>query len=139
MDTLSEIEVVAKTLYGEARGEATQFGVTALEAIASVIWNRFLKRPSVFGATPKAVCLKPYQFSCWLPTDPNYTLLTQSDIQDGVYSLCKMVAHTFLNGEGKDVTNGADHYHSRWIAPPVWAHNTQPIVDIGNHRFYKLI
>lgn len=37
---LSEIEIVARTLYGEARGEVAKIGPTALEAIASVIWNR---------------------------------------------------------------------------------------------------
>lgn len=46
--------------------------------------------------------------------------------------------HVFLSGRNVDVINGADHYHSLWIDPPSWAADIQPVIDIGNHRFYKL-
>lgn len=138
MKQFNELDIVARTLYGEARGEVQQFGIAALEGVASVIFNRFRKHPNLFGSTPKEVCLKPYQFSCWLQTDPNYEVLTQNALQDATYSLCHMVASAFLNGDGVDITNGADHYHNKWIQPPFWAKHQPPLMDIGNHRFYKL-
>lgn len=135
---LSEIEIVARTLYGEARGEVAKIGPTALEAIASVIWNRWKYNPRRFGKTLKEICLKPYQFSCWNSHDPNLLLLSSVSLDDGVYALCKMVAQESISGKVLDVTNGADHYHSIWIHPPDWALGKTPVADIGNHRFYKL-
>lgn len=136
IDDLSDLDVVARTLYGEARGEVAKVGIIALEAIASVIWNR-LKNPGRFGVTPKEMCLKPYQFSCWNLNDPNLPLLL-SPLQNNVSGLCYMAAEEFLANRGTDVTNGADHYHSRWIHPPGWAEGHLPVVDIGTHRFYRL-
>lgn len=135
--SLSDMDVVARTLYGEARGEVNKFGIIALEAIASVIWNRLAINSKRFGTTPRQICLKPYQFSCWNQNDPNLPLLL-SPLKNNISELCYKVAEDFLNGKGRDVTNGADHYHNRRIQPPAWAENILHVVDIGNHRFYRL-
>jgi len=134
---LSDLDIVARTLYGEARGEVAKVGIIALEAIASVIWNRLKVNPKRFGSTPKEVCLKPYQFSCWNINDPNLPVLL-SPLKNKISSLCYMVAEEFLTNKGIDVTNYADHYHSRWIQTPSWAEGCLPVVDIGTHRFYRL-
>jgi hypothetical protein len=113
-------------------------GIIGLEAVASVIWNRWRSKPSYFGKTPRDVCLKTYQFSCWNQNDPNLKVLLEPKINDGTYALCRMVAEEYLSGEGADVVNGSDHYHAIWINPPSWALGKNPVVDVGTHRFYRL-
>lgn len=138
INKFSDVEIIARTLFGEARGEVEKVGILALEAIASVIWNRWLKNPKKFGESPREVCLKPYQFSCWNNNDPNLKLLLQTTINHDTYSLCHRVAEGFIAGNSMDVTSGADHYHSRWIQPPNWAVGRMPVTEIGNHYFYRL-
>lgn len=138
IQTFSDVDIIARTLYGEARGEVAKVGVIALKAVASVIWNRWRVQPLYFGITPREVCLKPYQFSCWNKNDPNLERLLTPHISDETYSLCKMVADEFLAGKGEDVVNGSDHYHAIWLAPPSWAIGKLPVIDIGTHRFYRL-
>lgn len=138
INTFSDIEIIARTLYGEARGEVPKVGIIGLEAVASVIWNRWRTKPGYFGTTPREVCLKPYQFSCWNESDPNFKLLLAPKIQDGTFALCRMVAEEYLCGRGEDVVNGSDHYHALWINPPTWAQGKHPVIDIGTHRFYRL-
>ena len=138
IDIFSDTDIIARTLYGEARGEVAKVGIIALEAVASVIWNRWQSHPSYFGQTPRDVCLKPYQFSCWNKNDPNLKLLL-SPLNDILYDLCHDVAKRFITGRGVDVVHGSDHYHAVWIAPPSWAYEKKPVIDIGVHRFYKLM
>lgn len=139
IDHYSDVEIIARTLYGEARGELAKVGIVGLEAIASVIWNRWRKHPSYFGRTPRDVCLKPYQFSCWNKDDPNLKLLLSSLNHDHLYNVCQNVVERFVSGAGIDVVNGSDHYYATWIDAPSWANGKTPIVDIGVHRFYKLM
>ena len=67
-----EVDVLARTIWGEARGE----GKEGMEAVASVILNRteIAKRLDGYwwGNTIIQVCQKPYQFSCWNKLDPNF-------------------------------------------------------------------
>ena len=66
------INIFARTLWGEARSE----GVEGIEAVASVILNRVrvakLFNGYWWGNDIIQVCQKPYQFSCWLKSDPQY-------------------------------------------------------------------
>lgn len=139
IESFSEADIVARTLYGEARGEVAKVGLVALEAVASVIWNRWHVQPSYFGKTIREVCLKPYQFSCWNKNDPNLKWLLTACISDETYALCKMIAEEFLAGRGEDVVNGSDHYHTVWLNPPSWTIGKLPVIDVGTHRFYRLI
>ena len=52
-----ETKIIAITILAEARGE----GCGGMYAVAAVIAQRAFERKR----TPKEVCLKPYQFSCW--------------------------------------------------------------------------
>lgn len=136
--TFSDTDIIARTLYGEARGEVAKVGIIALEAIASVIWNRWKSHPLYFGKTPRDVCLKPYQFSCWNKNDPNLKLLLLP-LNNRLYDLCYEIAERFNAGRGTDVVHAADHYHALWIDAPSWTIGKPPVVDIGVHRFYKLM
>lgn len=137
-NTFTELDIFARTLYGEARGDVAKFGDKALYAIGHVILNR-LEAKSWFGTSIKAVCLKPFQFSCWNKDDPNYPILMQTDIKNSVYALCETVAQDLLKQKNKrqDFTNGANHYHHRLTAA-YWSHKKTPTLTFGSHMFYKI-
>lgn len=64
--TAGDIDILARTIYGEARGEPWEGKI----AVAWVVRNR-AERGGWWGDTIREVCLKPWQFSCWNETDPN--------------------------------------------------------------------
>lgn len=125
-------EVVARTLWGEARGE----GRDGMIAVACVIRNRFT-HPRWWGATPTAVCLKPWQFSCWLEGDPNRSKMLAVTEGDRAFRFALEIADLLLAGKLADVTNAADHYHAEGVSP-VWASGQQAVARIGKHVFYRL-
>ncbi len=130
------VETIARTLYGEARGELAKFGKRSLCAVASVIVNRWKQG---YAKTLKEVCLKPFQFSCWNKNDPNYPILMSPSIQDSTYDICVSVASDYEKGSAKDATEiGANHYHCTSIQPPYWTLNSLQSVIIGNHQFYRV-
>jgi spore germination cell wall hydrolase CwlJ-like protein len=137
-DTLSEVEVLARTLYGEARGEE----LAGIEAVASVILNRVAFARSRgrywWGNDIKSVCLKPAQFSCWNKADPNRKKLLALSPRDPAYRLCKRIAKRAVAGDLPDPTEGATHYHTHAV-DPFWARGHVPVAEIGNHLFYKNI
>src|SRR5690606_25083879 len=77
----TDIETVAMTLYGEARGEhlLDRLGVGA------VIRERVL-RPGWWGKDWQSVCLAPHQFSCWGQYDEahkrNYDAMVNAYLND---------------------------------------------------------
>lgn len=144
-----DILVGALTVYGEARG-CTQAGRTA---IAHTLLNR-AKARKWWGAGVKpyadhslaAVCLKPYQYSCWNHSDPNYALLVKLQgayreaIRDRHCRAALKALIDALDGYAADVTNGATHYLTIKLhlteAAPVWA-KRQDFIEVGAHRFFR--
>jgi len=132
-----EHDVLARTLWGEARGE----GRAGMEAVACVILNRVRiaeKKGSYWwGNSVIEVCQKPYQFSCWNKDNPNYRKLLAADEDDPWFVAAEAVAKLALDGNLTDITNGATHYHAAG-ATPGWAYREKPVAVIGRHIFYKL-
>ena len=128
MDT--DTEIMAKTLYGEARGE----GISGLEAVANVIINR-VKHPCWWGKNIREVCLKPMQFSCWNIDDPNRKKLMADLSDDPIFDVCRRIAVRAIRGLLKDTTKGSTHYHTL-KSYPKWANALVPNTQIGNHIFY---
>lgn len=133
----SRVDILARTIWGEARGES----LTGKEAVAHVILNRLSlaqKRGNFWwGNTIESICRKPFQFSCWNKDDPNYQKLLRITEQDADFVLCQRIAHRALNGLLNDPTYGADHYHNTKVNPS-WARPSAITATIGNHLFYKL-
>ncbi|MDP2697573.1 cell wall hydrolase [Thalassospira sp.] len=131
-------DVLARTLYGEARGE----DAPGIEAVAMVILNRVAyacKRGGYWwGNDVAAVCLKPSQFSCWNIGDPNRAKLLRLCDDDAAYRLCCHVARRALAGDLPDLVSGATHYHTRAVHP-WWARGRVPVAAIGRHVFYDNI
>jgi len=93
-----EVDVLARTIYGEARGET----VRGKEAVACVIMNRVRRAQERggywWGASVEKVCLKPWQFSCWNEHDPNREKIQQVERGGGVFD--SLFAHRAPGGVG---------------------------------------
>lgn len=135
-----DLDVLARTIYGEARGEYNhpRGGISSYIAVANVVMNR-VKKNTWFGNTIRDVCLKPYQFSCWNNNDPNYKIIKKSHLSDGFFHICRNVANNVSNGIWPDLTSGCDHYYCiKMEKPPKWSLGKKPVIEIGNHRFFNL-
>ena len=132
--TKQDLETLAKTIYGEARGELYKFGIASLITVANVVVNRKKKN---FAKSIHDVCIAPYQFSCWNKKDPNYLKITSKPEICIVYDKCLEVAENVLSEKWPDLTDGCDHYHERSIKP-YWAVYISPKRIFGSHYFYVL-
>lgn len=133
-----EIDVLARTIFGEARGEPLE----GMEAVASVVLNRVAiaqKRGKYWwGNSIIQVCQKPYQFSCWNRNDPSYNRLNTVTLKNDTFKKCVRIATHAANGTLWDCTKGATHYHADYVSP-YWAKGEKPVRTIGRHIFYKLV
>lgn len=131
-----EVETLARTLYGEARGEL----VRGKEAVASVIINRVNRGKDRYGYwwgdSVTSVCRKPWQFSCWNDNDPNRKKIEAVGEDSNVFACCVRIARRAAAGVLKDPTGGATHYHAKGVVPP-WSRGRKPCAIIGNHKFYN--
>ncbi|MBL6934012.1 MAG: cell wall hydrolase [Alphaproteobacteria bacterium] len=136
------VDVLARTIYGEARGE----GLRGMEAVACVVMNRVRhaqNRRAIgarhwWGDHVAAVCRKPFQFSCWNTNDPNRDKLFSVSAEDALFAICRRVARRAVASVLDDVTRGATHYHAKGVFP-LWARGRAPSADIGNHLFYNQV
>jgi spore germination cell wall hydrolase CwlJ-like protein len=138
--TPAELDTMARTIAGEARGEPLSGQI----AVAWVILNRARDPgPDWWGDSITAVCHKPQQFSCWNPRDPNAPRIAALTLDDNVFLKAMAAALLAITREAEDPTGGATHYctiappsaHVVW--PPRWAATMRHTIDIGSHRFYK--
>lgn len=133
-----EADVMARTLWGEARGE----GDRGMHAVANVILNRVAvaqARGSFWwGGNVIEVCQKPFQFSCWNRDDPNLPKVKNVDENDIHFTTALRLSRRALIGVLPDLTNGATHYHERSINP-YWARGRTPCAVIGRHVFYRIL
>lgn len=131
-------DILARTLWGEARGE----GTAGMQAVAAVIMNRVKiarARPGGmwWGNDVISVCQKPWQFSCWNRSDPNMKKVMAVTADDPYFKNAMAIARTALAGTLRDPTGGATHYHARGTVPD-WAKGRTPVVTIGRHVFYRM-
>lgn len=138
----NDIEITARTIFGEARGER---GTLPLVAVAWVIRNRAAARvgdgagkPMWWGGTPAEVCLKAVQFSCWNPDDPNLPVIQAATLDQPRFAECFGIAALVLAGDSfPDPTKGATHYYALGIPAPSWASVLMETAIIGTQRFMK--
>jgi len=126
-----ELFILAKTIYGEARGESN----LGKQAVCHVILNR-VKKGGWWGNTIEKVCRKRYQFSCWNESDPNRKKLQDLTLDNTDYLICIGIAARCLANKLEDNTNGCTHYHVKNLQPS-WAAQEIPYFEIENHVFYR--
>jgi hypothetical protein len=83
--------VMARTLWGEARGE----NEVGMSAVASVIMNR-VSKGGWWGDSIDKVCLKKFQFSCWNQNDPNASKLLSLNGVDPIFPTCLKIEKNAL-------------------------------------------
>lgn len=150
MATEKDIDILARTLYGEARGE----GFGGMIAVGWTIRNRVEMdlgndgRPDWWGEGYAGVCLKNgrikngrivHQFSCWNAEDPNSAFLRgEKPIPSREYMKAREAAIAVIEAREPDPTAGGTHYYAKSMkTPPPWVKGAKPTVTIGNHRFFK--
>jgi spore germination cell wall hydrolase CwlJ-like protein len=126
--TATDIDIVAATLYKEARGE----GKKGMEAVNEVIHNRSKKKKKSLSQ----ICTEPKQFSCWnniAPTKDVIDSIAKKDPKS--FSIAKKIASDDLTNH----TKGAEYYHTLAVKPtwgPKLKKSGYQTVIIGNHIFY---
>ena len=134
LDELDELEVMALTVWGEARGE----GEDGQAAVACVIRNRASCQPrSWWGGDIRSVCLKPWQFSVWNEQDPNRDKMLGLRPDDPALCRIREICRRVLAGEIGDPTGGCTHYCTQ-VSRPAWTSGRDPKVTLGRHGFYAI-
>lgn len=129
---LSEVDLLACFIWGEARGEKVEGKL----AVVHVVLNR-VKARSYYGETIQDVILKPGHFKCFKENDPNLAQILNLPSGDREFALCKAIAELATRGHLKnDPTGGATHFH-RVNATQAWAPKLTYLRQIGNHVFYR--
>jgi spore germination cell wall hydrolase CwlJ-like protein len=141
---LTDLETLALTLWGEARGEP----ILGKLAIACVVRNRSLAR----HLTIKETCLQPMQFSCFTPKGgkTNYGFVKKkaeailkhdtAAMSDPAWLECQWIALGVLQFKVRDITGGADHYMTTDLyesKPPKWASKMKVAYTNGEHTFLR--
>lgn len=131
-------DILARTLWGGGgRGEGTAGQI----AVAWAIRNRVNdgKPNSWWGEGYAGVCQKPYQFSCWNKTDPNYQfLIGVKEILFRELAQARIAAGKVIDGAVPDPTGGATHYYATTMPKaPVWVAKAKQTVRIGQHVFFR--
>lgn len=144
----SAVDTLARTLWGEARGE----GIAGMTAVANVVINRLTiaqryeadhpGRPEWWGDSIAAICTHPAQFSCWNADDPNRAKLLAVTLDDPQFVEALALASQAVNGRLPDTTGGADTYEATalgWCKS--WGANKPPknipTAEIGRQTFYR--
>lgn len=135
--TEKDRDILARTLYGEARGE----GFEGQIAVAWTIRNRVFdgKAKSWWGEGYAGVCLKPWQFNCWNQNDPNYAYLSGAkQIPAAQFAQAQRAADQVMSGAVPDPTGGATHYYATTMPKaPAWAAKAKQTLRLGHHIFFK--
>ncbi|CAI8815774.1 cell wall hydrolase [Pseudomonas chlororaphis] len=135
--TEKDRDILARTLWGEARGE----GLAGQIAAAWTIRNRVNdgRAKSWWGEGYAGVCQAPYQFSCWNKNDPNFPFLSGAKpIPVGQFAQALRAADQVIAGTAPDPTGGATHYYATTMPKaPAWAAKAKQTVRIGQHVFFK--
>lgn len=115
----SDLNLLARLIYGEARGESYVGQV----AVGAVVMNRI--RSSSFPNTMAGVIYQSYAF----------TAVADGQINLTPNETAKKAAKDAMNGW--DPTYGAIYYYNPKTATSQWIFSRQTTVTIGNHIFAK--
>ena len=135
------INVVARTLYMEARGE----GQAGMDMVMTVIWNRSSGDKEEFAPE----CLRYKQFSCWnkvaesLKTPSGYTIQFPKGAFSGgedaaAWTRCQDLAKSMFDGRFKPLNSQWNAYYNPAKANPDWKDQLTGKQTIGHHIVGRL-
>ena len=128
--TTRDIEILARTVYGEARGESDLGKL----AVAWVVVNRARKYHVGLGEA----CLLSIHFSCWnngRANDANQLKMMMANLSHPAFARCMLAALQAAHELVPDPTDGAAHYCAIGIEPD-WAEG-KTYETIGHHKFFR--
>ena len=136
--------ILAVTLLGEARGEDR----LGREMIADTVMTRVLIAKAHeartggaywWGDTARAVCLKPFQFDCWLAGDPNRAKLPDL-LRHPLWPEALEIARAAIAGIADGPAKGATHYLNPHAVAhmPDWAVPANQVAQHLHHTFYRV-
>jgi hypothetical protein len=146
LDRLTDVQILALTLFGEARSEP----IEGIVGVGCVIRNRVTAGLDWWGEGYRGVCLAPYEFSMCVGsqvrTAPIQTTTrccrwrsaspTRNRPARCSQSVCGQRPAFFDTVIG-DRVKGSTHYHSVTLQPrPACARMHAPAVQVGRHLFY---
>lgn len=115
--TNSDINLLARLIYGEARGES----YTGQVAVGAVVLNRV--KSSSFPNTISGVIYQPYAF----------TAVSDGQVNLTPNATAIKAAKEAMNGW--DPTGGAIYYYNPSTATSAWIYSRETTITIGNHVF----
>jgi spore germination cell wall hydrolase CwlJ-like protein len=136
---LQDVQVLALTAYGEARGEEDAGVIAVISTILTRVEHRAWD-----GRTIKHVCFMPKQFSCYNDGDPNYPLLVSiaADwrthfITDENLVRCHDLAVGVMGGILPRNVRATQYYAPAGMKKePYWASGMRFVAQVGGHRFF---
>lgn len=141
---LTPQQVVAYTIWGEARGEC----LSGKMAVACCIFTRAFRLAARYPVGPdgqtlpqdflKDVCLAPKMFDCWLDGEfqqesPPEVFTDQEDIP---WEMCQMIASELFQPHFVPLAPITHYYALTMAKPPYWAAKMDFIGKFGNQLFY---
>ena len=134
-DLASDVDVMARTIFGEAENQSDQ----GKAAVGWSIINRVKFAQAHggnywWGNNIRDVCLKSWQYSCW---KLNRTKITAVKSSNPIFKRCLQIAQGVISGQITTPIDGATHYYATYIHAPSWVHGATFVIQIGVHRFYK--
>lgn len=140
-----DIEILARTIFGEARNQsvagqiAVGFVIAHRAAIAAAYRAAHGKSHPLFGdGSLGSACKAPWQFSCWNKSDPTRARMIGVTLDDAAYQRAFYVALAIVCGEVSDALPKSTHYYNpaavRGI--PAWTKDATFLATIGAHMFF---
>ena len=116
-EKVSDDKLLCLLLFGEARGEPKE----GKQGVCHVVLNRLKVAPR-YGKDLRGVCLRPYQFSCFLKSDPNLKLLKNlaANFNDTWMGPYLAIVQECRTGAVKDPTHGSTLYANLDVCTPSW-------------------
>jgi spore germination cell wall hydrolase CwlJ-like protein len=135
--TEKDRDILARTLWGEARGESLAGQI----AVAWTIRNRVNdgRNKSWWGEGYAGVCEAKYQFSCWNANDPNFPFLSGAkQIPFRELAQARIATDQVIDGKVPDPTGGATHYYATTMPKaPTWSRGATLTLKLGHHVFFR--
>lgn len=133
MIRLADIDILARTIYGEARGEPQEGRV----GVGRTVVNRWRSKKWFAGDTIEATAQMAWQYSTWNRNDPNRQIILDVLYDDKVLRECMKAAMSALTGGGMLwFTDDITHYYADHIRTPTWAEGKTPAGRLGSHLFF---
>jgi hypothetical protein len=141
-------DVLARTIFAEARGEFTDGQVAVAytvkhraEIAARYVLEHDKPHPLFGDGTIADACLSSFhgihQYSCWNMGDPSLAKALAADHSNPAFCRACEIARQVIAGTVPDALPDTTHYFNpRVVAEPAWAKGL-PYHSIGRHRFFR--